>query len=60
MHAIRQHQFGGPDQLVLEELPDLVPAAGQVRIAVQAAGVHLLDTTFAMGRPARSASRNCR
>jgi len=49
MHAIRQHQFGGPDQLVLEELPDLVPAAGQVRIAVQAAGVHLLDTMLRDG-----------
>jgi len=50
MQAIRQHQFGGPEQLVLEEMPDLVPLAGQVRIAVRAAGVHLLDTTVREGQ----------
>lgn len=49
MHAIRQHAFGGPDVLVLEELADLVPGPGQVRVAVQAAGVHLLDTTLREG-----------
>ncbi|HWL42250.1 MAG TPA: zinc-binding dehydrogenase [Ilumatobacter sp.] len=49
MHAIRQHQLGGPEVLVLEQLPDLTPAAGQVRIAVRAAGVHLLDTTLREG-----------
>jgi len=51
MHAIRQHEFGPPDRLVLEELPDLSPAAGQVRIAVAASGVHLLDTTIRRGEP---------
>jgi NADPH2:quinone reductase len=51
MHAIRQHEFGPPDRLVLEELPDLTPAAGQVRIAVEASGVHLLDTTIRRGEP---------
>jgi NADPH2:quinone reductase len=51
MHAIRQHEFGPPDRLVLEELPDLTPAAGQVRIAVAASGVHLLDTTIRRGEP---------
>ena len=49
MHAIRQHEYGGPDVLQVEQLPDLQPAAGQVRIAVQAAGVHLLDTTLREG-----------
>lgn len=48
-HAIRQHAFGEPDVLVLEEVPDLVPGAGFVRIAVQAAGVHLIDTTIRSG-----------
>jgi NADPH2:quinone reductase len=51
MHAIRQHEFGPPDRLVLEELPDLTPAAGQVRIAVEVSGVHLLDTTIRRGEP---------
>ena len=49
MHAIRQHDFGGPDTLVLEEVPDLDPGDGQVRIAVEAAGVHLVDTTIRSG-----------
>jgi NADPH2:quinone reductase len=49
MHAIRLHAFGPPDNLVLDELPDLEPAAGEVRIAVEASGVHLLDTTIRRG-----------
>ncbi|WP_193607631.1 zinc-binding dehydrogenase [Nocardioides lijunqiniae] len=49
MHAIRHHAFGPPDVLVLEDLPDLEPAAGEVRIAVEASGVHLLDTTLRRG-----------
>ena len=51
MHAIRQHAFGPPETLVLDELPDLTPAEGQVRIAVEASGVHLLDTTIRRGEP---------
>lgn len=49
MKAIRQHEFGGPEQLTFEERPDLQPAQGQVRIAVEAAGVHLVDTTIRRG-----------
>src|SRR5262245_44453581 len=49
MHAIRQHEFGGPETLRYEEVPDPVPAAGQVRISVEAAGVHLIDTTIRRG-----------
>ena len=49
MHAIRLHAFGPPDHLVLDELPDLEPGPGQVRIAVEASGVHLLDTTLRRG-----------
>lgn len=50
MHAIRQHMFGGPETLVYEQVPDLEPGEGQVRIAVEAAGVHLVDTTIRSGR----------
>jgi NADPH:quinone reductase len=50
VHAIRQHAFGGPEQLVLEELPDLEPDEGQVRIAVAAAGVHVIDTSIRTGQ----------
>ncbi len=49
MHAIRHHSFGEPDVLVLEEVEDLTPAEGEVRIAVEASGVHLLDTSLRRG-----------
>ena len=51
MRAIQLHEFGPADNLVLDELPDLEPGPGQVRIAVEAAGVHLLDTTLRRGEP---------
>lgn len=49
MRAIRHHSFGPATTLVLDDLPDLAPAAGEVRIAVRAAGVHLLDTSLRRG-----------
>jgi NADPH2:quinone reductase len=49
MRAIRQHAFGGPDELRLEEVPDPHPADGEVRIRVESAGVHLLDTVIRQG-----------
>ena len=51
MRAVRLHEFGPPENLVLEEVPDLVPAPGQLRVAVEASGVHLLDTTVRRGEP---------
>jgi NADPH:quinone reductase len=49
MQAIRQHAFGGPHELRLEQVPDPHPADGQVRIRVESAGVHLLDTVVRRG-----------
>jgi NADPH2:quinone reductase len=49
MRAIRLHEFGPPENLVYEEVEDPQPGAGQVRIAVAAAGVHLIDTTIRAG-----------
>lgn len=49
MYAIRLHEFGPAENLRYEEVPDPVPAAGQVRIAVEASGVHLLDTALRAG-----------
>jgi NADPH2:quinone reductase len=49
MHAIRQHEFGPAENLRYEETPDPEPGPGQVRIAVSAAGVHLLDTSIRRG-----------
>lgn len=51
MRAIRLHSFGPPDQLVLDELADLAPGPGQVRIAVAASGVHLVDASLRRGEP---------
>lgn len=49
MHAIRLHAFGPADHLVHERVDDPVPGPGQVRIAVAAAGVHLLDAALREG-----------
>ncbi|WP_435241190.1 zinc-binding dehydrogenase [Streptomyces cucumeris] len=49
MHAVRLHAFGPAENLVLEETEDPEPGPGQVRIAVAAAGVHLLDTALRAG-----------
>ncbi|MCM1968842.1 zinc-binding dehydrogenase [Streptomyces sp. G1] len=50
MHAIRLHAFGPAENLTYEEVEDPVPGPGQVRVAVRAAGVHLLDTALREGR----------
>ncbi|MFJ9892834.1 zinc-binding dehydrogenase [Streptomyces sp. NPDC091280] len=49
MHAIRLHTFGPADHLTYEQVEAPSPAPGQVRIAVAAAGVHLLDTLLRAG-----------
>jgi NADPH2:quinone reductase len=49
MHAIRQHAFGPPEALAYEDVPDPDPAPDQVRITVEAAGVHLIDTSIRRG-----------
>ncbi|WFB08820.1 zinc-binding dehydrogenase [Streptomyces sp. LX-29] len=49
MHAIRLHAFGPAENLAYERVADPEPAAGQVRIAVAAAGVHVLDTALRQG-----------
>jgi NADPH2:quinone reductase len=50
MNAIRLHEFGPAENLRYEDVPDPDPSAGQVRIAVAAAGVHLIDTVIRAGR----------
>ena len=50
MHAIRLHAFGPAENLRYEEVADPEPGRGQVRIHVEAAGVHLVDTTIREGR----------
>lgn len=52
MHAIRQYEFGPASTLRFEEVDDPRPDDGQVRIAVAASGVHLLDTKIRAGEQA--------
>jgi len=49
MFAVRQHRLGGPEVLVVEEVADPEPATGQLRIDVESAGVHLVDTVIRRG-----------
>ena len=44
MKAIRVHEFGPPEVMRLEEVPNLRPGAGQVVVRVKAAGVNPSDT----------------
>ncbi|MCP3142913.1 quinone oxidoreductase family protein [Pyxidicoccus xibeiensis] len=44
MKAIRYHEVGAPEVLRLEEVPEPIPAPGEVRIRVRAAGVNFADT----------------
>ena len=50
MHAIRLHAFGPAENLRYERVDDPRPGPGQARIAVAAAGVHLIDTVLREGR----------
>lgn len=49
MKAIRINEFGGPEVLRLEDVPEPAPAAGQVLVRVRAAGVNPVDTYIRSG-----------
>ncbi|WP_043624559.1 zinc-binding dehydrogenase [Nonomuraea candida] len=49
MHAVVLHAFGPAENLRYETVPDPEPGPGQVRIAVRAAGVHLIETIMRAG-----------
>jgi NADPH:quinone reductase-like Zn-dependent oxidoreductase len=50
VRAIRIHGFGGIDTMRLDEIPRPVPGAGEVLIAVNAAGVGPWDRLVREGR----------
>jgi len=47
--AVRIHAHGGPEAMVLEDLPLPAPTRGQVVVEVKAAGVNLFDTQLRSG-----------
>ncbi len=49
MKAIRVHQFGGPEVLKFEEVPDPRPGSGQVLVGVRAIGVNPVETYVRSG-----------
>lgn len=49
MRAVRVHQFGGPEQLICEQMPDPVAGDGQILVAIKAAGVNPVDTYIRAG-----------
>src|SRR5438876_10132872 len=50
MRAIRVHESGGIDTMRLDEIPRPVPGAGEVLVAVKAAGVGPWDRLVREGR----------
>jgi NADPH:quinone reductase len=53
MKAIRVREFGAPEVMRVEEVPDLHPGPGQVVVRVKAAGVNPADTYIRSGTYAR-------
>jgi len=49
--AVRIHEDGGPDVLRYEDVPDPEPAAGEVLVALRAAGLNHLDVWIRRGLP---------
>ena len=52
MKAIRVHQFGGPEVMKWDDVPDPKPASGQVVVRVHATGVNPVDTYRRAGNAA--------
>lgn len=49
MQAIRFHEFGEPEVMKLDEVPDPQPGPGEVVVEVRAAGVNPVDTYIRSG-----------
>jgi NADPH2:quinone reductase len=49
MYAVRLHEFGPAENLRYEPVASPVPGEGQVRIDVQASGIHFIETTLRAG-----------
>jgi NADPH2:quinone reductase len=54
MKAIQVRQFGGPEVLRLEDVPDPKPGAGEVLVRIRAAGVNPVDAYIRSGTYGRT------
>jgi NADPH2:quinone reductase len=49
MRAVRYHDHGGPEQLMVEEIDRPTPGSDEVLVKVRAASVNPVDTYFREG-----------
>lgn len=49
MRAIRVHEFGAPEVMQIEDIPDPVAGGGEVVVKIEAAGVNPVDTYVRSG-----------
>jgi len=49
MKAIRIHANGGPEVLVLEDIPDPTPGPGEALVKIEAAGLNYIDVYYRTG-----------
>jgi len=49
MKAIRIHEFGGPEVMKYEDVPEPQPGQGEIRIKIIAAGVNPVDWKIRRG-----------
>ena len=57
MKAVRVHEYGGPEVLTYEEVPDPQPATGEALVEMQIIGVNYSDTHFRRGSYPNQASQ---
>ena len=50
MKALRLHTLGGPEVLVVEDVPSPTSGPGKVKVRVRAAGLNFADTRFIRGQ----------
>lgn len=50
MRAVLVHQFGEPEVMKCEEVPNPIPGPGQIRVRIHAAGVNPVDTYIRSGQ----------
>ena len=54
--AVRFHKIGGPESLVLEELPSRQPGDGEAKIRAEAVGLNRAESMYFRGIHANNAA----